>query len=226
VYREKRGKIDVLAAASHCQTANMAEGSATPYSPTASIRAEVHSEGNSIMLQRILLLSVINFLVIIFLANFGLAQESKEDILAGARVLTLQSALARGIQYNLDLQVEELNIPISKENVTVNKAEFDPVIEMGISSQEERTPTAIAFSSEDFDLYRETGGDIGIRKKFRFGLESQQMDTSGTPAFAFPIHWAIALQRPAIDVLAWKNARLSMGLNAWKRPLRRSARIL
>ena len=125
------------------------------------------------MLQRILPLSVINFLVIIFLANLASAQESKENILAGAKVLTLQSALARGIQYNLDLQIEELNIPISQENVTVDKAEFDPVIEMGISSQEKRTPTAIAFSSEDFDLYRETGGDIGIRKKFRFGLESQ-----------------------------------------------------
>jgi len=123
--------------------------------------------------QRTLLLGAINFLVIFFLSNLVSGQESKKDILAGARVLTLQSALARGIQYNLDLQVEELNIPISKENVTINKAEFDPVIEMGISSQEERTPTAIAFSSEDFDLYRETGGDIGIRKKFRFGLESQ-----------------------------------------------------
>ena len=125
------------------------------------------------MLQRILLLSVTNFLVIIFLTNPGSAQENKEDILAEARVLTLQSALARGIQYNLDLQIEELNIPISKENVTVDKAEFDPVIEMGISTQEKRTPTAIAFSSEDFDLYRETSGDIGIRKKFRFGLESR-----------------------------------------------------
>ena len=124
------------------------------------------------MLQRTLLLSVINFLVIIFLSTLALAQENKEDILAGARVLTLQSALAKGIQYNLDLQVEELNIPISKENVTVDKAEFDPVIEMGISSQEKRTPTAIAFSEEDFDLYRETGGDVGIKKRFQFGLES------------------------------------------------------
>ena len=93
----------------------MAEGSATPYAQTASIRAEVHSEGDSIMLQRILLLCVINFLVIIFLTNFGSAQENNEDILAGAKVLTLQSAVARGIQYNLDLQVEALNIPISQE---------------------------------------------------------------------------------------------------------------
>ncbi|MDL1958285.1 MAG: TolC family protein [Deltaproteobacteria bacterium] len=124
------------------------------------------------MLQRTLLLSVTNFLVIIFLSTLASAQESEEDILPGAKVLTLQSALARGIQYNLDLQVEELNIPISQENVTVDKAEFDPVIEMGISSQEMRTPTAIAFSSEDFDLYRETGGDVGIKKRFQFGLES------------------------------------------------------
>ena len=125
------------------------------------------------MLQRILLLSVISFLVIFFLSNPASAQENNEDILAGARVLTLQNALARGIQHNLDLQIEELNIPISQKNLTVDKAEFDPVIEMGISSQEQRTPTAIAFSSEDFDLYRETGGDVGIKKKFRFGLESQ-----------------------------------------------------
>jgi outer membrane protein TolC len=124
------------------------------------------------MLQRILLVSVTSFLVIFFLSNPASAQENNEDIPAEARVLTLQSAITRGIQYNLDLQVEELNIPISQENVTVEKAEFDPVIEMGISSLEEKTSTATAFSDDDFDQYRETGGDIGIRKKFEFGLES------------------------------------------------------
>ena len=135
--------------------------------------ADVHSEGGFMMLQRILLVSVTGFLVIFFLSNPVSAQENNEDILAGTKVLTLQSAVARGIQYNLDLQVEELNIPISQENVTVEKAEFDPVIEMGISSLEQKTPTAIAFSEDDFDKYRETGGDIGIRKKFQFGLESK-----------------------------------------------------
>jgi outer membrane protein TolC len=125
------------------------------------------------MLQRILLVSVTSFLVIFFLSNPASAQENHEDIPAGAKVLTLRSAIARGIQYNLDLQVEELNISISQENVTVEKAEFDPVIEMGISSLEEKTPTATAFSDDDFDQYRETGGDIGIRKKFKFGLESK-----------------------------------------------------
>lgn len=135
--------------------------------------ADAHSEGGFMMLQRILLVSVTSFLVIFFLSNPVSAQENKEDILAGAKVLTLQSAVARGIQHNLDLQVEELNIPISQENVTVEKAEFDPVIEMGVSSLEQKTPTAIAFSDDNFDKYRETGGDIGIRKKFQFGLESK-----------------------------------------------------
>lgn len=37
----------------------------------------------------------------------------------------------------------------------------------------EQGPTASAFSDEDFDMYRRTGGDIGIRKMFQFGLESQ-----------------------------------------------------
>ncbi len=135
--------------------------------------ADAHSEGGSMMLQSILLVNVTSFLVIFFLSNPISAQENNEDIPAGAKVLTLQSAIARGIQYNLDLQVEELNIPISRENVTVEKAEFDPVIEMGVSSLEQKIPTAIAFSEDDFDKYRETGGDISIRKKFRFGLESQ-----------------------------------------------------
>jgi len=125
------------------------------------------------MLQCILLVSITSFLVIFPLSNPALAQENNKDISAKAKVLTLQSAIARGIQHNLDLQVEQLNIPISRENVTVEKAEFDPVIEMGISSLEQKTPTAIAFSDDDFDKYRETGGDIGIRKKFQFGLESK-----------------------------------------------------
>ena len=125
------------------------------------------------MLQRILVVSITSFLVFFFWSNPASAQENGEDVLAEAKVLTLQSAIARGIQYNLDLQVEELNIPISQENLTIEKAEFDPMIEMGISSLEEKTPTATAFSDNDFDQYRETGGDIGIRKKFKFGLESK-----------------------------------------------------
>ncbi|MEA1867073.1 MAG: TolC family protein, partial [Thermodesulfobacteriota bacterium] len=135
--------------------------------------ADACSEGGFMILQRILLVSITSFLVIFSLSNHASAQENSGDVQAMAKVLTLQNALARGIQYNLDLQVEELNIPISRENVNVEKAEFDPVIEMGISSQEQKTPTAIAFSDDDFNKYRKAGGDIGIRKKFQFGLESK-----------------------------------------------------
>jgi len=123
------------------------------------------------MLRYILLQSIAIFWVIVFLGSPVLAGEIKKGIEA-TEVLTLRSALARGIQHNLDLRVEELNIPITREEVTINRAEFDPVIEMGMSSQKRKTPTAVAFSKEDFDLYRETGGDVGIRKKFRFGLQS------------------------------------------------------
>jgi outer membrane protein TolC len=99
------------------------------------------------------------------------AEQPQDDLLKGP-VLSLRSAIARAIQENLNLLVVELDVPVSEEEVTANDAIFDPTVESGFFSQEAHTPTDSVFLQQPFDLFRETGGDVGIRKKFRFGLES------------------------------------------------------
>lgn len=94
-------------------------------------------------------------------------------------VLTLRSALAQGLLENLDLQVEELNIPIRKQDATVEDSVFDPVLEASIYSGQERTPSASAFTEDNVNELHETGGGAGVRKKFRFGLESALNFDSG-----------------------------------------------
>jgi|Deesub1362A_J573_1020465.scaffolds.fasta_scaffold00768_15 outer membrane protein TolC len=130
------------------------------------------------------------------LAVHGNAQELTEEFLAELKVLPLRSALARGIQKNLELQIQELNIPISRQEVTATEAEFDPAVDASFFSLEQKSPTGSSFSTEEtFNLSRETGGDIGIRKKFTFGLQSRlsfevsrSMNNSATDALRPQYH--------------------------------------
>ena len=110
---------------------------------------------------------------IFILVSSSHADEITGDILADTKLLRLRSAIARGIERNLDLKVEELNIPIGHENTVTNEADFDPTIDVSIYSLEDETPSASAFTEGGLDIYRETGGTMGISKKFQFGLESR-----------------------------------------------------
>ena len=113
-------------------------------------------------------------IIIFFMMSLSLnAKEINEDILSKAKVLSLQKAIARGIEKNLDLRVEEINIPIKLNDTVTNESKFDPAINTLFYSKERETPTATAFTEEGFDIYRETGGKVGIHKKFQFGMESK-----------------------------------------------------
>jgi outer membrane protein TolC len=115
-----------------------------------------------------------SLLVLAILAVTAVAgAESSGEQLKKGTVLPLRHALARGIQKNLDLQFVKLNIPINSENVTINDAEFDPLISASIASLREKTPTSSASALEDVDILRATGTDMGLQKKFHFGLESR-----------------------------------------------------
>ncbi|MDY6863478.1 MAG: TolC family protein [Thermodesulfobacteriota bacterium] len=122
------------------------------------------------MSPRVFFCSILIFFV---WTTFPNAEEMGVEVLKKAKVLNLRSAITRGIQKNLDLRVEEINIPISREDTITKDAEFDPKIDASIHSLEQETPVASAFTEGGLDIYRETGGTMGIRKKFRFGLESR-----------------------------------------------------
>ncbi len=88
-------------------------------------------------------------------------------------VLTLQAALKRGLEKNLELRIENLNVPISEENRIVEEARFDLIADASVSAQNQKTPTSSAFSGDDFNQQRSYDGEAGLSKKFRFGLDSR-----------------------------------------------------
>ncbi len=88
-------------------------------------------------------------------------------------VLTLRSAIARGIEQNLALQVEELNIPIRQTGVTAGEAAFDPALEASLFASEQKILTGSVLYRDEYSHMEERGISLGVRKKFRFGLESR-----------------------------------------------------
>jgi len=107
------------------------------------------------------------------------SDENPGDMPANAQVLTLKNALARGIERNLDLQVEAINIPIHRDQVVIDDSAFDSTVEGSMYTQEERTPTASSLAQGGLNITRTIGGSTAIRKKFTFGLESSlSLETS------------------------------------------------
>ncbi len=125
------------------------------------------------MLTKILECGFITIFVIIILGVFAYARGTAGDSPDACEVLPLRSAIARGVQKNLDLQVEQMSIPINLEGVIISDAEFDPVLESSVYFLDQEIPTSSAFVADALDIYRQTGGTVGIRKKFEIGLESR-----------------------------------------------------
>lgn len=88
------------------------------------------------------------------------------------QILTVRDAIIKGIQNNLDIKAEEINIPIGKEGVTINKSTFDPSLNASISSADQKTPSSTIMTRDDFNRYRDVRATIGLQKRFLTGLES------------------------------------------------------
>ena len=89
------------------------------------------------------------------------------------RLLSLQEALYRGLERNFVLQAERLNVPMSREDVSVESARFDPVVDAVVSATGERTPTASDSFDEAYSRRRLYGAAIGLSKEFRSGLDAR-----------------------------------------------------
>ena len=124
------------------------------------------------MQRKVLVQNILLVFTIFVLTALAGAEQFTQQLKKG-NLLPLRTALARGIQKNLDLQLTKLDIPIKAENVTINDAEFDPLINASVASLGEKIPTSSASAIEDTDNLRATGADMGLQKKFRFGLESR-----------------------------------------------------
>ncbi len=106
------------------------------------------------------------------LVALGAWAEGADAFLNNARVIPLRDALARGLEMNLEVQIEELNIPINQEDVEIERADFDPAVEATLFSNERKTPSSSSLTSGGFNINRQTGGNAALRKKYQFGLDS------------------------------------------------------
>lgn len=88
-------------------------------------------------------------------------------------VLTLQEVLFRGLERNFDLQAQRLNIPIGREDVTIETARFDLVADAAVSAAGERTPTAADSFDDAYARRRQYGAAVGLGKEFATGLDAR-----------------------------------------------------
>ncbi|MDY0220232.1 MAG: TolC family protein [Desulfobacterium sp.] len=91
-------------------------------------------------------------------------------------VLTLEQTLKLGLEKNLNLKLEALNIPIARETLTAEEAFFDPSLASSMSAQTQKTPADLSIpesgSGNEFPRMHTYSGDIGLSKKFATGLDT------------------------------------------------------
>ncbi|WAC06393.1 MAG: TolC family protein [Thermodesulfobacteriota bacterium] len=99
----------------------------------------------------------------------GLNQNSKDDTIP----LPLKHALEIALQNNLNLQIEKINIPVSAQEIIVNKARFDPSLFGEAYNRRYEYQTSYALTGAPLFKENEQAGKVGIRKLFSTGLEAE-----------------------------------------------------
>ena len=88
-------------------------------------------------------------------------------------VLTLQEALVRGIENNLDIKVSQSDVFIAKQGVELNKAPFDPYVDAAAYSSKDQTPTYASSYSIDTADSEKSAFSAGVGDKTAFGLRTR-----------------------------------------------------
>lgn len=95
------------------------------------------------------------------------------------RLISLQEALQLGLERNFDLQTEQLNIPIGREDVTTESARFDPVADAAVAGEADRTPTASDSFDDAYARRRQYAATVGLSKEFHSGFDTRlSLETS------------------------------------------------
>jgi len=87
--------------------------------------------------------------------------------------LPLKLALGIALENNLDIQIQKVGIPISEKAVIEKDAHFDPVLFGEATDRRFEQQTSSALSGSPIFKNDEQYGRLGIRKLFRFGLETE-----------------------------------------------------
>jgi outer membrane protein TolC len=101
------------------------------------------------------------------------AAEDNSEAPPAEMILSLQEALALGLERNFSLRLEALTLPVSETAVVIEEARFDTALEAGASTSYAREPTTSAFAGNRFSTRRLYSGEAGLLKTFPFGLSSR-----------------------------------------------------
>ncbi|MFO7578141.1 MAG: TolC family protein [Pelovirga sp.] len=112
-------------------------------------------------------------LLFLLLAGAGLCGPVAAATTTPAHLLTLEDALLRGLENNYQLRAERLNLPISRADITMETARFDPVADAGATVAAERQPTAAQGYDDGYARWRRYHAEVGLGKKFLTGLEAR-----------------------------------------------------
>ena len=114
---------------------------------------------------------ILFFALLPLFSGAALAQVVELDPKA-RQMISLRAAIARGIEQNFNLRVDELDVPIRREEVTVADSAFDPALQASVYTGERRILSGEVLYEDEYRYIRETGADAGIRKRWKFGLQS------------------------------------------------------
>lgn len=108
------------------------------------------------------------FLLLLSVAAAAVTRAAREGT-TGVEVLSTRLALALAIRNNLDLRVDEIAVPIGRDEVVAAEAGFDPAVDADVDAQARRTPLGVA-AGDDVERIRTEGAGLGISKRFTSGL--------------------------------------------------------
>ncbi len=112
--------------------------------------------------------------LLLFSPFFASAAWAQMTFNADAKALIpLQTALARGVERNLNLKIARLDVPAAQKDVIIAEAAFDPVVDASLYAREKRLLTASVLYEDEYQRTRETGADAGIGKRFPWGMRGR-----------------------------------------------------
>ncbi len=105
-------------------------------------------------------------------ALFSAVAQGAETNPETGQMLRLRDAIALGIEKNFNLHVDELNVPIRREEVTEADSAFDPTLESTLSASKRQILTGMVLYADEYQYNQETAADVSLRKRFKVGLHS------------------------------------------------------
>ena len=115
-------------------------------------------------------LLILFFLIISFPA-IQIANEI-DSFLSSAKPVELRELLIEGLEKNLRIQAEEINVPVQQENIVIADSRFDPTISSQVYANGKNDPSTALSSAVESTLTQQQSAEAGIQKKFKTGLSA------------------------------------------------------